>query len=102
MTITSSGRNYAIKNVSLTDAYQDIQVTRACTAFSLQVRGDAKVLWRRDAVYETDEWTLKEGHIYSVDGSCGSQDGATITIGQSKCANTGATDILEIWCWYGA
>ena len=102
MTITSSGRNYTIINVNLTDAFADVQVSRACTAFSIQATNDSKLKWRRNATTDTGEWTLKEGIIYSVDGSCGSEDGATLAIGQAKCANAGGTDVLELWCWYEA
>ena len=104
MVIICSGRDYTIRNVDLTDAYADVQVDKACTSFSVQVRNQNKAIWRRSATDNgtPGEWTLNEGQTYSIDGGMGSQDGATITIGQAKCSAAGATDVLELWCWFGA
>lgn len=101
MTITSSGRNYTIVNVALTDTFVDVQVSRACTAFSIQAMNGTKLKLRRSVV-DAGEWTIKEDVIYNVDSSLGTNDGQTLTIAQAKCANVGMTDTLELWCWYGA
>lgn len=100
VSFSSSGRDYTVVNVSLTDAFANVNITRAATSFSIQVRNDSRVIWRRSAT-ETDEWTLKEGQVYSVDGSIGTEDGETKTIGQAKIETAGGTDTLEIWLWYG-
>lgn len=98
-TFTSSGRDYTIVEVALTGTYADVQVSKACTAFSIRSRAQTKLKWRRSST-DTGEWTIFEGEIYSVDSSLGTQDGATITIGQAKTVD-GSADTLELWCWFG-
>ena len=96
----SSGNNYRILNVSLTDVYQDISIPRQANSFVIQMRNDSKVLWRRSSTDTANEWTFKTGEPYSIDGSMGYEVDTAIVIGQAKCADAGATDTLEIWYWF--
>ena len=97
--IGASGYDYKILNLSLTDAYADVDLPRSTSSFAIQIRNNAKILWRRSASL-TDEWTFKEGQVYSVDGAMGVKVDETITIGQAKCEAAGATDTMEIWYWF--
>lgn len=96
----SSGNDYRILNVTLTDAYQDITIPRNFNSFSIQIRNDTKVRIRRDSTLTVNEFTLKEGMTYGIDGSMGVQTGTSIVIFQAKCVDVGATDTLEILYWY--
>lgn len=99
-TFSSHGRDYTIVTLALTDAYQNVQVSKAATHFTFQIQNESRCLWRRSST-DTGEWTVKEGQSYAIPSSLGTQDGATITIGQIKVIATGGTDTLEIWLWYG-
>lgn len=96
----SSGNDYRILTVALTDTYQDITIPRSFNSFTLQVRNDTKVRIRRDSTLTTHEFTLKEGMTYGIDGSMGVQTGTSLVICQAKCVDAGATDTLEILYWY--
>ena len=97
----SSGNDYKILNVALTNTYTDISLPRATLSFSIQVRNDSRLLWRRSSTDTANEWTFKQGEPYSVDGSMGYKVDTAIVIGQAKTADSGVTDTLEIWYWIG-
>lgn len=98
-TVISSGNDYDILNVNLTDTFQDIIVPTAVKSFAIQIRGGSEVKWRKSAAKPT-EWTFKIDQTYAIDGSRGAQAAQNVTIGQAKCNSVGGTDVLEIWYWY--
>jgi len=97
MNYMSSGNDYRILNITLTDTYQDIEIPRAITSMAIKVRGGVAVKWRRSSDL-TNEWTFSEGEQFSIDGSMGVKVGETIVIGQAKV--DAGTAVLEIMYWY--